>query len=306
MRGENESLPELLWGGLLRRSSRVLYRLLALIDWPVKICTAILVGVIIVSVLVFHIGMEKDTLIDAFYRTISLLTTGADMHGEEAPPGSWQKGFISFLRLVGMLLMAAFTAIFTNYLVCADLGAALEVRRIPESGHIIVCGLGNVGFRVVEELRASASRSSSSNRMRAIHSFPPRAARRRGHPRQCGRPRSLAASEFHHRPRRCGGDQRRPAQSRNRTARCRELNPGERVIVRLTDARLAMTLRQAANVPLAMSIPELSARRSWRAFTTIRFVRCFRSRGGVLAVYELTDSTRRRSYPNGSSAASFR
>ena len=32
------------------------------------------------------------------------------------------------------------------------LGGVLEVRRIPESGHVIVCGLSTVGFRVVEEL----------------------------------------------------------------------------------------------------------------------------------------------------------
>src|SRR5260370_41558545 len=48
--------------------------------------------------------------------------------------------------------MAAFTAIVTNYLLRARLGGAFEVRRIPESGHTIVCGLSTVGFRVVEEL----------------------------------------------------------------------------------------------------------------------------------------------------------
>src|ERR1035441_6613031 len=35
---------------------------------------------------------------------------------------------------------AAFTAILTNYLIWANLGAPFDLRRIPESGHIIVCG----------------------------------------------------------------------------------------------------------------------------------------------------------------------
>src|SRR5262249_46615314 len=105
------------------------------------------------SVLIFTVGMKQDTVVDAFYRTVSLLATGSDMHGEDAEAGSWQKAFITALRLIGMALTAAFPAIFTNYLIPANLRAALEVRRIPESGHIIVGGLGNVGFRVVEELR---------------------------------------------------------------------------------------------------------------------------------------------------------
>src|SRR5262249_60113241 len=39
----------------------------------------------------------------------------------------------------------------------------------------------------------------------------------------------------------------------------RELNPQMRVVVRMTDTRLAQTLREAANIRLAMSIPDLVA-----------------------------------------------
>ena len=152
--GENESFRQQLWGGLVRRLSRVFVRTVAQIEWPVKLCTAIFVIVILVSVIVFKFGMTQDTWIDAFFRTVSLLATGADMHGEQVEAGSWQKLYISGLRLIGTALTAAFTAIFTNYLIRANLSSALEVRRIPESGHIVVCGLGNVGFRIVEELRA--------------------------------------------------------------------------------------------------------------------------------------------------------
>ena len=53
------------------------------------------------------------------------MATGADMHGENFEAGAWQKLFISSLRLVGTVLTAAFTAIFTNYLIRANLGGAL-------------------------------------------------------------------------------------------------------------------------------------------------------------------------------------
>src|SRR5262249_58762963 len=59
-----------------------------------------------------------------------------------------------------------FTAILTNSLIRANLGGALEVRRIPDSGHIIVCGLGNVGFRVVEELIRQEERVVAIERKR--------------------------------------------------------------------------------------------------------------------------------------------
>src|SRR5262245_46428864 len=82
-RSENESLPELLWAGTVRRFGRVVWRTLTMIDLPVKVCTSIFLGVIAVSTLVFHFGIEKEHLVSAFYRTISLMATGADMHGED-------------------------------------------------------------------------------------------------------------------------------------------------------------------------------------------------------------------------------
>ena len=145
---EEETLPILLWAGLARRLGRVVWRTLAEMDLAVKICTSILLGVVVVSTLIFFFAVKDDTMADGIYRTISLIATGADMGGKELDSG-WQKVFVSLVRLVGAALTAAFTAILTNYLVRAHLGGALEVRRIPERGHLVVCGLGNVGFRVV-------------------------------------------------------------------------------------------------------------------------------------------------------------
>src|SRR5438128_8703399 len=114
--GDADSLPQLLWANIVKRFSRVFARLVVQVEWPVKICTGIFFSVLLISMLVFHFGMKDDSLVDAFYRTISLLATGADMHGDEVDRGSWQKAFISGLRLVGTALTAAFTAIFANYL----------------------------------------------------------------------------------------------------------------------------------------------------------------------------------------------
>lgn len=257
--GEDGEPKERRWAGWLRRQGRVLVRMIADVDLPVKIAASVLAGVIVVSVVVFHFGMKNDTLVDAFYRTISLVATGADMRGADVEPGSWQKAFVSVLRLIGAALTAAFTAILTNYLVRANLGGALEVGRIPDRGHIVVCGLGNVGFRVVQDL-IRQGRSVAAVERNRDNPFVA-TARRLGAAvivgdatvrevlRQAKAPAALSLI----------------AATNNELANleivllAREVAPELRVVLRLTDPQLARTLRETADIRLALSIPELAA-----------------------------------------------
>src|SRR5262249_564190 len=152
--GEGEEWEALLAGvrfaGRIRRYGRMLWRALMEVDLALKICGAVLFAVVVFSTIIYWRFGLSSSLPDGLYRTISVVATGADMKGDQYE--GWQKVFVSFLLIMGAVLTAAFTAIFTNYLLRARLGGALEIRRIPASGHIIVCGLGNVGFRVVQEL----------------------------------------------------------------------------------------------------------------------------------------------------------
>jgi Trk K+ transport system NAD-binding subunit len=257
--GENESLPELLWAGFIRRFTRVVVRGLSQMDAAVKACAAALVLTIVVSVIVFHFSVDEDRPIQAFYRTVSLMATGSDMHGEDAQRAPWLMAYISCLRLVGMVLTAAFTAIFTNYLIRANLGGALAVRRIPDGGHIIVCGLGNVGFRVVEELHRQGESVVVIER-RVDNAFMP-TVRRLGVPVIVG---DATVAEV---LRQAGAANARAvvAASSNDLINLeiallvRDIAARQRVVVRLTDPSLAQTLREAANVRLALSVPELAA-----------------------------------------------
>ena len=284
---DHESLPELLWAGFLRRQWRVVSRTLEEMDLPVKICTTAFLSVIIMSVIIFRYGMKNDALVDAFYRTISLLATGADMRGHEMDAGGWQKAYVSFLRLVGTALTAAFTAIITNYLVRAHLGGALEVRRIPDSGHFIVCGLGNVGFRVVAELVRERERVVAIERARE--------------------------NPFISTTRRLGvavivGDATVPEvlkQAHAASARAvvaatnselvnlevgllvRQLDSSQRVVLRITDPILAQTLRGAAQVRLSLSIAELAAPAFVAALIGDRVRSVFMIEGQLLAALDL-------------------
>ena len=186
-----------------------------------------------------------------------MTATGAALGGEKH--SAWFQVFVSGLRIAGAALLAAFTAIITQYLLRARLGMALEQRRIPDGGHVVVCGVGNIGFRVVEELlklgeEVVAIESARDGRFLA-------SARRLGAAvltgdatlmEVLGQARVTTAKAV-------------VAATGNELANveisllARELNPMQRVVVRLSDPQLAEALRDAANVRLALSVPALSA-----------------------------------------------
>jgi Trk K+ transport system NAD-binding subunit len=255
--GRAEDLdPAVRWASPIRRNLRALWRTLSEVDLSVKVCTAVLLAVILSSTLLLRF-FWRESYVAALSRSISVIATGADMHAEEYT--DWLKVFVSILRIAGAALTAAFTAIVTNYLLRARLGGALEVRRIPDGGHVIVCGLGNIGYRVVEELLAYKERVvviELSRDGRFVTT-----ARRLGVPVIIG---DATVREV-------------LRQGHALTARAvvavtnddlvnlevallvRDLNPQQRVVVRLTDPSLAETLRENADIRFALSVPTLAA-----------------------------------------------
>jgi Trk K+ transport system NAD-binding subunit len=290
---EEESPPHLRWAGILRRFARVGGRTLSEIDLPVKLCTGVLLAVVFASTLIFHFGMSKQDWADALFRTISLLATGADMHGTELEkeavmhPGLL-KVFVSGLRLFGAALIAAFTAIVTNYLLRARLGGALEVRRIPDSGHILICGLGNIGFRVLQEIvsydeRAVAIERAADGRFVAT-------ARRLGAAVITG---DATVREVLRQAHAASALAVVAATSNDLVnleiaLMVRELNPKQRIIVRMSDPGLAETLREAANVRFALSVPALAAPAFVAALFGDRVPSVFLIEGRLLAVVDTT------------------
>jgi Trk K+ transport system NAD-binding subunit len=283
--GDND-LPHVRWAGFVRRFSRVGWRTLSEVDTAVKICGAVMAGVIFISTIVLHLSVQRYSLAQAFFHTISLMATGADMHGELLETDGL-KVFASILRIFGAALLAAFTAIVTNYLLRARLGGALEVRRIPDSGHVVVCGLGNIGFRVVEELvrfeeRVVVIEQSRDSRFVAT-------ARRLGVAVLIG---DATVAEVLR--------QAHAAQARAVVAATsddllnlevallvRELNPAMRVVLHLSDPTLAHMLREAANVHLALSIPTLAAPAFVAALFGDRVQNVFMIDGRLLATVDL-------------------
>jgi Trk K+ transport system NAD-binding subunit len=255
-RVRGDLLPGVRWAGAIRRWLRTARRTLLEVDLAVKIATPVLFVTLLASTLVFRYGFGTDWG-DGLYQTVSVIATGSELHGEGRP--EWAKVFLSVLKLAGAALIAGFTAILTNYLIRARLGGALEVRRVPDGGHVVVCGLGNVGYRVVEELTGIGERVVAIDR---VNDNPFIATcRRKGVPAFVG---DATVPEV-------------LRQARADTAKAviaatdselanleiallvREMNPGQRVVVRLTDPQFAQAVREAADIRNAVSVPALAA-----------------------------------------------
>src|SRR5207244_1647865 len=63
--------PAVRWANPLRRNLRALWRTLSEVDLSVKICTGVLLFVIVASTLTLHLGWDKQSVVDAFFRTVS-------------------------------------------------------------------------------------------------------------------------------------------------------------------------------------------------------------------------------------------
>jgi Trk K+ transport system NAD-binding subunit len=220
------------------------------------------------------------------FRTVSVIATGADLRDRETnAPGV--KVFVSVLKLTGTALVAVFTAIVTQYLVRAKLGGAFEARKIPDGGHVVVCGLGNVGFRCVEELVRMKAPVVAVDK---VNDNPFAATvRRMGVPVIVG---DVTVPEV-------------LRQARVDTAAAtiaatdvelinlelallvRELNPQGRVVVRLTDPGFAAAVREAADIQHAVSVPALAGPAFAAALLGDRIQTLLTVAGRTLAVVDL-------------------
>jgi Trk K+ transport system NAD-binding subunit len=276
------------WAGWVRRFGRVAWRTAADIDLSVKICTGVFLSVVAASTLILHFGVHKFhvSLSLALLRTISLMATGGDMHPEDFTE-DWQKVYVSVLRIVGAALTAAFTAIVTNYLLRARLGGALEFRRIPDSGHVVVCGLGNIGFRVVEELIREGERVVVIEKARDGRFVT--TARRLGVPVLIGDAAVAGVLRQAH-----AADARSVVVATSNdlanleiALMVRDLCSTMRIVLRLADKDLARTLKEAANIQLALRIPALAAPAFVAALVGDRVQNVFLIEGRMFATIDL-------------------
>jgi Trk K+ transport system NAD-binding subunit len=123
-------------------------------DVRLRVMTAIVLGLTLTGIAIFWWFSEQDLdLIDAIYFTVTIMTTTGfgDIHLRDAPPPLQLYGVA--LMLSGTAALAILFALITDALISARLARVLGAS-IPRGlhDHVVVCGLGNIGYRMVEQL----------------------------------------------------------------------------------------------------------------------------------------------------------
>lgn len=111
----------------------------------------VILSVIVVSVAVFKFGMNMS-LIDSMYFVITTATTTG--YGDISPKDAagWLKLYTCFMMVISAAGLAVLFSVVTDYILTARMTQLRGHHHVPEHGHVIVVGVGTMGFRTVEEL----------------------------------------------------------------------------------------------------------------------------------------------------------
>jgi Trk K+ transport system NAD-binding subunit len=120
------------------------------LNWMPQL-TAALLALVLTSTVIFAKALHLDT-IDAIYFTITTLTTTGygDISLMNTP--AWVKLFGCLIMLSGGALLGILFSYFAGIATAQRLDIAMARRAERMSEHVIVVGLGNVGYRVTQAL----------------------------------------------------------------------------------------------------------------------------------------------------------
>lgn len=109
-------------------------------------------AVLVAGVVVFRYALDLSW-VDAIYFVVSTTTTVGygDFNLHDAPPAV--KLFGSLLMVAGVATVGVLFGIVTDAVLGSRLQEYFGARRRRMRDHVVLCGLGNVGFRVLEHLR---------------------------------------------------------------------------------------------------------------------------------------------------------
>src|SRR5439155_2822752 len=121
-------------------------------DSRLRYMLAVLAVLVLISALVFQFGMGLNFLDAVYYTTTTITTIGyGDISPLKAP---WAvKLYVIVLELLGATTLAIYFALVTDALIGVRLRRALVGGLHHDvSEHLIVCGLGNMGQRIVAHI----------------------------------------------------------------------------------------------------------------------------------------------------------
>ncbi|HET9494325.1 MAG TPA: NAD(P)-binding protein, partial [Chloroflexia bacterium] len=163
------------------------------------------------------------------------------------------------LMIVGATTLTVFFALITDAIVSIRLDRALGRLPVGLRDHIVVCGLGNVGYRVVTRLHELGMAVAATEKVEDSRSIPQ--VRRLGIPVIIGDARSPETLQaLNVAAARCVVVATDDDAANLETAlNARAQNPDIRVVMRLFDPDLAERVERAFNIPISRSVSALAA-----------------------------------------------
>jgi Trk K+ transport system NAD-binding subunit len=108
------------------------------------------IAVFIVATIVFAFVLHRDPITAAYFVSATMTTTG---YGDITPTTHLGMIAASVLMVLGVAFSGLSIAFLTTALTRAQFTAVQGLRQIHTRSHVVVCGAGNVGMRVVEFLK---------------------------------------------------------------------------------------------------------------------------------------------------------
>jgi Trk K+ transport system NAD-binding subunit len=259
---------------------------LRLFDARLAALLGALAVVLAISAEVFH-GAGSLSWLNSLYFTVTTITTTGygDINLLHSADGVKLYGM--GLMLLGGLIVAVLFALVTDAIVTARIARTLGELPRPRSGHAVVCGLGRVGFRIVQRLVAAGVPCVAVER-REDNPFL-EATRRLGVPvliDDASRRETLA-------PLHIGNARVVLAVTDDDLANleaalnARAINPSLRVVMRLFSQDLAARAERTFSIAISRSVSALAAPAFVAAIVRRRIVATVPLGSGALAVADL-------------------
>jgi Trk K+ transport system NAD-binding subunit len=130
---------------------RALRRGYARLDPLARGVIALALLVVASGTLYFGFALQLDPLTSLYYVITTMTTTG---FGDISARAAHRPGlFVSILLMIsGLIFTGIFYAVLTTKFTQAQWVAVQGLRHVARSGHVVVCGAGNVGSRVIDYL----------------------------------------------------------------------------------------------------------------------------------------------------------
>lgn len=100
-----------------------------------------------------YVAVNYDvSFVDAFYFSVGMITGAGGQEQVIEKAGDGVKVFTAIMMLVGAGLIGICYALINDFVLGSRMKQFWDVARVPTRNHYIVCGLGQIGMRIVNHL----------------------------------------------------------------------------------------------------------------------------------------------------------